>query len=128
MQAKYTTSTGQQRTIGGATGKVYLPQIRTLAFVEVDSVMLSIDGLATRGQAVGAAGLAVLPARGLTVTALGEYFQEDLQVRAAACGATTLLIGWLPYAHVEAQAVARVELPAGGVTTTALLTQLRYWL
>jgi len=128
LQAKYATSAGKQRTIGGAIGKVYFSTIRTLVFAEADALMLSVDGLAGRGQSVGAVGVAVLPARGLTVTALGEYFQEDVEVRAAARGATSLVIGWLPYAHVEAQAVARVELPAGGATTTAFLTQLRYWL
>jgi hypothetical protein len=128
LQAKYAMSAGRQRATGGAIGKVYLSKIRTLVFVEADALTLSVDGLANRGQAVGALGVAVLPARGLTITALGEYFQEDVEARAAARGATSLLVGWLPYAHVEAQAVARVELPDGAATTTALLTQLRYWL
>jgi hypothetical protein len=128
IQAEYARSPGAQRVIGGAVGKVYLARIKTLLFVEADSVLLSVDGLAARGQAVGAAGLAVLPFRGATITGLGEHFQEDLQARAAARDAATLMLAWLPYAHTEVQVLARVELPAGGATTKALFAQLRYWL
>jgi hypothetical protein len=127
-QVKYATSPGVRRTILGAVGKYYVTPLRTLVFTEVDVVVLSIDNLAARGQGIGALGASVLPVRGVMVTVLGEAFQEDLQVRDAARRAASARLGWFPYAHLEAQVMARAELPAGGITTTTLFAQLHYFL
>ena len=128
VQAKYASRAGASRAIGGAVGKGYLASIRTLLFTEIDMILLSVDGLPGRGQAIGALGASVLPVRGLILTALGEHYQEDIEVRGAARSATSLFVDWSPYAHVELRVMARVEIPAGGDTTKLLLAQLHYFL
>ena len=39
-----------------------------------------------------------------------------------------LSMGWLPYPHIEAQVMARMELPVGGTTTTLIFAELHYFL
>jgi hypothetical protein len=127
-QVKYATSAGVRRTIAGAVGKYYVAPIKTLLFVEADFVRLSIPNFVARGQAIGTLGAAVLPVKGVMVTVLGESYQEDLRVRDAARRAASARIGWFPYAHLEAQFMARAEFAAGGTTTTTLFAQLHYFL
>jgi hypothetical protein len=128
VQARYASRAGASRAIGGAVGKCYFAPIRTLLFTEVDMILLSVEGLPARGQAIAALGASVLPVRGLMLTALGEHYQEDIEVRGAARSAASLLVDWSPYAHVELRVMARAELPAGTDATKVLLAQLHYFL
>jgi hypothetical protein len=127
-QVKYATSPGVRRTITGAVGKYYVAPIKTLVFAEADLVLLSVPQLVTRGQATAVLGAAVLPVRGVMVTVLGESYQEDLAVRGAARRAASARLGWFPYAHLEAEVMARAEFPSGAMTTTTWLAQLHYFL
>ena len=120
---------GLTRTIAGALGKYYLEPIKTLFLAEVDGVYLSFDDPAVnRWQAVGLAGASVLPIKGVMVTALLERNQEDLGVWGASRTATTLLLGWFPYAHVELQVMGRLDFPTGTAATKTLFAQLHYFL
>ena len=128
LQGRYATRPGVSRAVGGAVAKYHLAAIRTLLLAEADAVLLSVEGLRGRGQAVGLLGLAVLPIKGVMITALAEHDQEDLAVRGAARRAATLMLGWFPYAHMAAQVMARAEVPAGGAAAKLLFAQLHYFL
>ena len=128
VQAKYGRRTGSSRTVAGVVGKYRVAPLATLFFAEADVVRFSVDDLPMRSQAIGLLGGSVTPARGVTVTGLVEYFQQDLEVRGAARSAGMLVLDWLPYAHFEAQISARVERAAGGDEARLLLAQLHYFL
>jgi len=127
-EAKYAARAGVTRAIGGGVAKLYVAPIRTLFLAEADAVLLAVDGLRARGQALAAAQATVFLVRGLRLSALGERFQEDVDVAGAARDAGTLSIGWLPYPHIEGQVMARAELPVGGTATTLIFAQLHYFL
>ena len=128
-QGRIADAPGVTRYIYGGVGKFYLPPLRTLFLAELDVVHLSFDGDAVgwRTQMVGLAGLAVLPVRGLIVTALAERNQVDVKVRDDAWNALDLLVNWFPYPHVEGQVMGRLQFPAGGETAKALFAQLHYF-
>jgi hypothetical protein len=128
IQGKYATRPGSSRTIGGVLAKGFVAPIRTLFFAEADVVRLSVTDIAARDQALGLLGASLLPARGLVITGIAERYQEDLAVQGAARSAATISVGWLPYAHFEAQVLARAELPAGGDVAKLLFAQLHYFL
>jgi len=77
---------------------------------------------------VGLLGLAVFPVRGVIVTLLGERNQVDVAVRDDAWTATTVLLSWFPYPHVEAQLMGRLQFPAGTDAAKTLFFQLHYFL
>ena len=126
VQAKYAARPGVTRAIAGAVGKYYVAPLRTLFLAEADAVLLSVTGLPARRQALGLAGLAVLPLKGLMLTALAEHYQEDLQVSGAARDAVSLLLGWFPYPHIGAQVTARGDFPTGNAATRVLSAELHY--
>jgi hypothetical protein len=128
-QGRLADAPGVTRYIYGGVGKFFLPPLRTLFLAELDVVHLSFDDSAVglRTQMVGLAGLAVLPVRGLIVTALGERNQVDVAVRGSAWTAADLLVNWFPYPHVEAQVMGRLEFPEGGEAAKTLFAQLHYF-
>jgi hypothetical protein len=128
VQGKYATRPGSSRAIGGVVTKGFVAPIRTLFFAEADVVRLSVTDLAARDQALGLLGASLLPVRGLVITGIAERYQEDLSVQGAARSAATVSVGWFPYAHLEAQVLARAELPAGGAVTKLLFAELHYFL
>jgi hypothetical protein len=127
-QARFGVGPDAKRLVVGAVGKVYVEPIKTLFFAEGDLVNLMVSGLDSRQQFVGAAGATLLPVRGLTFTALGERFQDDLAVRQAAWTAGSAFVSWFPYAHFEAQLMFRAELPGGGDAAKTFFAQLHYFL
>jgi hypothetical protein len=129
-QTKLASDPGLMRYVVGAVGKLYVEPARTLFLAEADAVLAHYDAnvVGTRAQVLAAGGVAVLPARGLVVTLLGERNQTDLAVRGAAWTAATGLVSWFPYAHFELQLLARAQLPSGGDTAKTLLAQLHYFL
>jgi len=54
-----------------------------------------------------------MPVKGVMATLLEERNQVDLAVSDATYNATTGLLSWFPYAHVELQALGRVQFPPG---------------
>jgi hypothetical protein len=128
LQAKYGAGRGVARTIGGVVGKLWLAPLKTLLLGEGNFVYLSTDLVNARAQFVGAAGLAILPVRGLVLTLLGERNQEDLRVRGAVWNAATGLLSWFPYPHAELQLMGRLQFPGGSTMAPSLLVQLHYFL
>jgi hypothetical protein len=128
-QTRLATSPGVQKLMGGLVGKFYVEGLRTLFFGEVDLVNATFTQLSdtNRTQLVGAAGLTVLPARGVMITLLGERNQVDVQIDDA-WTASTFLVNWFPYAHVELQVMERIQLPSGGSAANTLFLQLHYFL
>jgi hypothetical protein len=129
-QSRLAFGPGMSRFILGAVAKAYFEPLRTLLLAEVDSVQLMFDDTSvdSRSQIVGAGGIAVLPARGLVVTLIGERSQLDLQVRDDYWGAGTALINWFPLAHLELQVMGRLQFPSGGDIAKTLFAQLHYYL
>jgi hypothetical protein len=127
-QAKLASAPGVMRAIGGAVGKYYREELRTLVLAEANVVTLLFDRAAASNQFVGAAEVVVMPYRGVSVTLLGERSQQDLSTGDSAWNAASLLLGWFPYAHVELQVMGRAELPAGGRAARTLFAQLHYYL
>jgi hypothetical protein len=129
-QTRLAGGPGATRFILGGVGKYWLPPARTLFLAEVNVVQTTFDAdnVGTRGQLVALIGAAVTPLRGLQITVLGERNQVDLQVRNSAWNATTLLLNWFPYAHVEVQLMGRLQFPSGGQTAQTVLAQLHYYL
>jgi hypothetical protein len=128
VQAKYGAARGVSRTIGGLIGKLWLAPVKALLLAEGNLVHLETDLVGGRAQFVGVAGVALLPARGLIVTLLGERNQEDLRVRGAVWNAATGLLSWFPYPHVELQLMGRLQFPSGGNVAPSLLVQAHYFL
>jgi hypothetical protein len=127
-QGRLVFGDGVTRYIAGGVAKLYSPFMRTLFLAEGNLVHWELDGGLGRNQFVGAAGFAVLPARGVIVTLLAERNQEDLQVGPVAWTAGSALINWFPYPHVELQLVGRLEFPGTHETTKTLLAQIHYFL
>ncbi len=128
-QARLAISPGVEKVMGGLVGKFYVDPLRTLFLGEFDLVNETFTQLAdtNRTQAVGAAGFAVLPARGVMLTLLGERNQVDVQIDDA-WTAGTFLINWFPYAHFEMQLMERVQFPSGGRAANTLFIQVHYFL
>jgi hypothetical protein len=81
----------------------------------------------TRGQAIGAAGVTVLPLPSVMLTLLGERNQIDVDDPSSLTGGS-VLVNWFPYAHVEAQVMGRLQFPSGGAAAKTLFIQLHYFL
>ena len=60
------------------------------------------------------------------LTALVERRQTDLRVRDTGTDGAALLVNWFPYAHVELEAMGRLQSPSGEDTAKTLLVQLHY--
>ena len=116
------------RTIVGAVGKAWIAPARTLFFAEADFVRRDIPSVDASYQFVGLGGATFMPTKAIMATLLGERGQVDLAVHDAAYDAATLLVNWFPYAHFEAQAMGRIEIPEGGQTAKTFFLQLHYFL
>lgn len=129
LQARVAFEPGVTRAMGGAVAKLYIEPLRTLLLGEADLVRLSFDAADTpaRGQLVGTAGFALLPATGVVATFLVERSQLDLHV-ADAWTAGTALLSWFPYAHLEVQAMGRLQFPSGEPSAKTFFAQLHYYL
>ena len=127
-QAKFGVGPDAKRLVVGAVGKVYVEKAKTLFFGEADVVQVFPDATESRFQFVGAAGLSLLPYRGILATLLAERFQDDLAVRQAEWTAATALLSWFPYAHIEAQIMLRADIPGGGDAAKTFFAQLHYYL
>jgi hypothetical protein len=128
LQARLAVGPGMTRTIVGGVGKYWIAPLRTMLLAEADFVRRDIDTIPPSYQFVGAGGFSVLPVKGLMATVLGERSQVDLAVRDSTYHATTGLLSWFPYAHVELQALGRVQIPTGGQVAKTFLMQLHYFL
>jgi hypothetical protein len=130
LQSKLSFGEGSNRWIVGGVGKAFVAPLRTLLLAEANVVrqFFASDAVGARNQLVGAAGAAVLPARGIIVTLLAERSHVDLQVRDSAWNAATGLLSWFPYPHFELQAMGRLQFPAGGDVTRTFFFQLHYYL
>jgi hypothetical protein len=128
VQARFADGPGGKRTIAGAVGKYWLEPLRTLFLAEANFVRRDIATVAPSYQFVGVGGVSVLPGKGVMVTLLQEREQVDLAVRGSTYDATTGLLSWFPYAHVELQAMGRVQVPAGGQVAKTFFLQLHYFL
>jgi hypothetical protein len=130
LQARLADGPGIARFIWGGLAKYYFEPLRTLAMLEIDTVhqVFEAAGVGSRTQMVGLGGFAVLPYRGVMITALVERNQVDVGVRDAAWTATDLLLNWFPYPHVEMQLMGRLQFPAGTDTAKTLFFQLHYFL
>lgn len=129
LQGRVASAPGVTRFIGGLVGKAWIPQARTLLFGEVDGVNLLFDdpNVGSRRQVVAAAGLTLMPAPWLMATVLGEHNQIDVSFPDA-WTAVDAFVNWFPYAHVELQAVGRIQHPTGGDDAKTFLFQLHYFL
>ena len=114
-----------RRAILGLLGKRFVSSWKTLFFAEANGVRLMTDG-GDSNQFVGLAGGSVFPVRGLMLTALVERRQTDLRVRDTGTDGAALLVNWFPYAHVELEAMGRLQSPSGEDTAKTLLVQLHY--
>jgi len=129
-QARLASGPGATRFTLGALAKGYIEPLRTLLLAEVDSVQIIFDDptVGTRSQIVAAGGFAVLPARGVVVTVIGERTQIDVQVRDDYWAAGTALVNWFPAAHLEVQLMGRLQFPSGGDVAKTFFAQLHYYL
>lgn len=128
-QGRVSAAPGIQKVMGGLVGKFFVEPLRAMFLGEVDVVNATFTRASDTDttQVVGAAGVTVLPARGVVVTLLGERNQLDVRINDA-WTAGTLLVNWFPYAHVELQLMERVQLPTGGSAANTLFLQLHYFL
>jgi hypothetical protein len=129
LQGRVAQAPGVTRFIGGGVGKAWIASLRTFIFAEVDGVNLLFDdpAVGTRGQVVAAAGFTVLPAPWLMATLIGEHNQIDVALPDA-WTAVDALVNWFPYAHVELQAMGRLQYPTGGETAKTFFFQIHYFL
>ena len=129
LQGRVAEAPGVTRFIGGGVGKAWLEPLRTFLFAEVDGVNLLFDDPAVgpRRQIVAAAGFTVLPAAWLMATLIGEHNQIDVAFPDA-WTAVDALVNWFPYAHIELQAMGRLQAPTGGDTAKTFFFQVHYFL
>ncbi len=128
-QMRVAVAPGVTKLMAGVVGKGYLDRLHTLLLGEVDVVnnVFTDLGDSSRAQMVGAAGFTLFPVAGVMITLLGERNQVDLQLNDAYT-AGTLLVNWLPYAHLELQLMERVQVPSGGSAANTLFLQIHYFL
>ncbi len=129
-QTKLGSGVGVTRWIVGGVAKQYVPGLKTLFLAEADLVYnrFHATGVGSTMQLVGIVGATWLPARGTMVSLYGEHEQTDLRVSNASREAASLALTWFPYAHIELQALGRLQFPAGGATARTLLLQVHYYL
>lgn len=129
VQGRVADGPGVTRVVGGVVGKAYVDRLKTFFFAEADAVQLRFDGAApaTRHQVVAAAGFTVMPWAGFMGTLVGERNQVDVRLDDA-WTAVNAFLNWMPYAHVEAQAVGRLQHATGGEVSKTFLFQLHYFL
>jgi hypothetical protein len=128
LQARLGVGPGMTRTTAGAVGKYWIEPIKTMLLAEVDFVRRDIEAVPNSYQFVGVGGLSVLPTRGLMATVLAERNQVDLAVRDATYNAGTAFLSWFPYAHLELQAMGRLQVPEGQPAAKTFFVQLHYFL
>jgi hypothetical protein len=128
-QMRLASSPGLSRWMTGAVGKGYVERLHLLLLSEIDVVdnVYTDLGDYSRTQLVGAGGFTLFPAAGVMITVLGERNQVDVMINDA-YSAGTLLVNWFPYAHLELQLMARVQVPTGGRAANTFFAQLHYFL
>jgi hypothetical protein len=110
-------------------GKVWFAPIKTMLLAETDFVRRDVDTIPPPSyQFVGVGGVSVLPYKGVMATVLQERDQVDLSVSGATYNATTGLLSWFPYAHIELQAMGRLQFPSGNQSAKTFFLQLHYYL
>ena len=129
LQGRVAQAPGVTRFMGGVVGKAWVEPLRTFLFAEVDGVNLLFDdpAVGTRHQIVAAGGFTVLPAPWLMGTLIGEHNQIDVALPDA-WTAVDALVNWFPYAHIELQAMGRLQVPTGGETAKTFFFQVHYFL
>lgn len=128
VQARVASGPGMTRTIVGLVGKAWVPSLRTMLLAEADFVRRDITSLSPSYQFVGVGGVSIQPVKGVMGTVLQERNQVDLAVNGASYDATTALLSWFPYAHVELQAMGRLQIPSGGQIAKTFFMQVHYFL
>jgi hypothetical protein len=130
LQMRLAYGAAMDRLIVGVTAKQHVPRLRSLLLAEMNLVrqFFSTDAIASRQQFVGLVGVALLPARGWIFTLFGERSQTDIAVANTRTNATSAIVSWFPVAHVELQALGRLQFPAGSPTAKTVLLQLHYFL
>lgn len=128
VQARVGLTSEMTRTTVGALGKWWIEPLRTMILVEADLVRRDIDAVDASYQFVGAGGLSFQPIKGLMATWLQERNHVDLSAPNAAYDATTAWVSWFPYAHIELQALGRLQWPSEGQSAKTFLFQLHYYL
>lgn len=128
VQGRFASGPGISRLTGGVVGKYYVEAVKTLFMVEADVVHLMPNGTSTSNQFVGLAGISVLPARGMIITALGERNQEDVRVSNTSWDALTGILGWFPAPHSELQLMGRLQRAEGEAAAKTVLLQIHYYL
>ena len=128
VQARYASMPGAQRTIVGAIGKYWLAPLRTMVLAEGDLIHREVGVAGGSDGMASAAGLALLPVKGLMATFFWERSQTDLAAGDTATNAATGFLSWFPYAHVEVQLYGQVAVPSGLPAAKTFLAQLHYFL
>lgn len=121
---------GVSTNTAGTVSKVWIEPIKTMLLAEANLVLLSSNKWATRHQFVGAAGLSVLPFKGVTLTGLVERRQTDLSVLDSTTNAIGGFLNWFPYPHFELQVMGRLQQPSGPSSESmkTLFVQVHYYL
>jgi len=128
VQARYAAMPGAGRTIVGAVAKSWIAPARTMLLAEGDLLHTEAGAAGGSDGMVSAAGVALLPVKGLMGTFLWERKQTDLSARDTTTNAATGFISWFPFAHLEAQLYGQLASPAGQPTAKIFLAQLHYFL
>jgi len=128
VQGRYASSAGMTRAIVGGVGKIWIAPARLMVFAEADLQHRELGGAGGSNGFVGTGGLALLPARGVLVTLLGERAQTDLTVARSSTNGVGGLLSWFPYAHAEVQLLGLLQYPAGMPVAKTFLAQLHYFL
>ena len=128
VQARYAAMPGAARTIVGAVARYWVAPARTMLLAEADLLHTEAGAAGGSDGLVSAAGVALLPVKGLMGTFLWERKQTDLGAGDTTTNAATGFISWFPFAHVEAQVYGQLTYPTGQPTARTFLAQLHYFL
>jgi len=128
VQARYAAMPGAGRTIVGAVAKFWAAPARAMLLAEGDLLHTEAGAAGGSDGMVSAAGVALLPVKGLMGTFLWERKQTDLSAGDTTTNAATGFISWFPFAHLEAQLFGQLAYPAGQPTAKTFLAQLHFFL
>jgi len=128
VQARYGAMPGAGQAIVGAIGKYWLPPARTMLLAEGDLLHTEAGAAGGSDGMASAAGVALLPVKGLMGTFLWERKQTDLSAGDTSTNAATGFVSWFPFAHLEAQLYGQLAFPSGQPAAKTFLAQLHYFL